>query len=50
MLLLRVIWAVVRVLFSKKADLAAGNRAVRQQLVVLRKAWIKAFRATDLTG
>jgi transposase InsO family protein len=37
MLRLRVIWAVVRALFSKKADLVAGNLALRQQLVVLRR-------------
>jgi hypothetical protein len=35
MLLLRVIWAVVRALFSKKADLVAENLALRQQLIVL---------------
>jgi hypothetical protein len=34
MLLLRVIWAVVRALFSKKADLVAENLALRQQLIV----------------
>ncbi len=37
MLLLRVIWAVVRALFSKKADLVAENLALRQQLIVLRR-------------
>ncbi len=37
MLLLRVIWAVGRALFSKKADLVAENLALRQQLVVLRR-------------
>ncbi len=37
MLLLRIIWAVVRALFSKKADLVAENLALRQQLVVLRR-------------
>jgi transposase InsO family protein len=37
MLLLRVIWAVVRALFSKKADLVAENLALRQQVVVLRR-------------
>ncbi len=37
MLFLRVIWAVVRALFSKKADLVAENLALRQQLIVLRR-------------
>ncbi len=37
MLFLRVIWAVVRVLISKKADLVAENLALRQQLIVLRR-------------
>ena len=37
MLLLRVIWTVVRALFSKKADLVAENLALRQQLIVLRR-------------
>ncbi len=37
MLFLRVIWAVVRALFSKKADLIAENLALRQQLIVLRR-------------
>ena len=37
MLLLRVIWAVVRSLFSKKAGLVAVNLALRQQLIVLRR-------------
>ncbi len=35
MLLLRVIWAVVRALFSKKANLVAENLALRHQLIVL---------------
>ena len=35
MLLLRVIWAVVRALLSKKADLVAENLALRHQLIVL---------------
>jgi len=35
MLFLRAIWAVVRALFSKKADLVAENLALRQQLIVL---------------
>ncbi len=37
MLFLRVIWAVVRALVSKKANLVAENLALRQQLVVLRR-------------
>jgi hypothetical protein len=37
MLFLRVIWAVVRALFSKKIDLIAENLALRQQLIVLRR-------------
>ena len=37
MLLLRITWAVVRALFSKKADLVAENLALRQQLVILRR-------------
>ncbi len=37
MLLLRIIWAVVRALFSQKADLVAENLALRQQLIVLRR-------------
>ena len=37
MLLLRIIWAAVRALFSKKADLVAENLALRQQLIVLRR-------------
>jgi hypothetical protein len=37
MLLLRIIWAVVWALFSKKADLVAENLALRQQLIVLRR-------------
>jgi hypothetical protein len=49
MLLLRIIWAVIRALVSKKADLVAENLALRQQLVVLRKGWIKLFRSIDLT-
>jgi transposase InsO family protein len=35
MLLFRVIWAVVRALVSKKADLVAENLALRHQLIVL---------------
>ena len=34
MLLLRLIWAVVRALFAKSADLVAENLALRQQLIV----------------
>ncbi len=37
MLLLRIIWTIVRALFSKKADLVAENLALRQQLIVLRR-------------
>ncbi len=37
MLLLGVIWAVVRALVSKKADLVAENLALRQQLIVLHR-------------
>ena len=37
MLLLRLIWAVVRALFTKKADLVAENLALRQQLIVLQR-------------
>ena len=37
MLVLRIIWAVVRALFSKKADLVAENLALSQQLIVLRR-------------
>jgi transposase InsO family protein len=37
MFLLRLIWAVVRVLFAKRADLVAENLALRQQLIVLRR-------------
>lgn len=32
--LLRLIWAFVHALFSKKADLVAENLALRQQLIV----------------
>ena len=46
--LLRVIWAVVRALVSKNANLVAENLAVRQQLIVLRKGCIKLFRPIDL--
>ncbi len=49
MLLLRITWAVVRTLVSKKADLVAENRALRHQLIVLRKGWIKLFHPIDLT-
>ncbi len=37
MLFLRIIWAFVRALFSKNADLVAENLALRQQLIVLRR-------------
>jgi hypothetical protein len=37
MFLLRLIWAVVRALFGKRADLVAENLALRQQLNVLRR-------------
>ncbi len=37
MFLLRLIWAVVRALFTKRADLVAENLALRQQLIVLHR-------------
>ena len=37
MFLLRLVWAVVHALFSKKADLVAENLALRQQLIVFRR-------------
>ena len=37
MFLLRVIWAIVRALVSKKADPAAENLALHQHLIVLRR-------------
>ena len=37
MFLLRLVWAVVHALFAKRADLAAENLALRQQLIVLRR-------------
>ncbi len=37
MLLLRLIWAVVHALFTKRADLVAENLALRQQLIVLHR-------------
>ena len=37
MFLLRLVWAVVRALFAKKADLVAENLALRQQLIVFRR-------------
>ncbi len=37
MFLLRLIWAVVRALFAKRADLVAENLALRQQLIVLHR-------------
>jgi transposase InsO family protein len=37
MFLLRLIWAVVRALFAKRADLVAENLALRQQLIVLQR-------------
>ncbi len=36
MFLLRLIWAVVRALFAKRADLVVENLALRQQLA---SAW-----------
>ncbi len=53
MLFLRVIWAVVQALFSKKADLIAENLALRQQLIVLRRkhaCWIGRREASDRAG
>ena len=35
MFLLRLIWVLVRALFTKRADLVAENLALRQQLIVL---------------
>lgn len=37
MFVLRLVWAVVRTLFAKKADLVAENLALRQQLIVFRR-------------
>ena len=37
MFLLRLIWAVVRALLAKRADLVAENLALRQQLIVLHR-------------
>ncbi len=37
MFLLRLIWAVVHALFTKRADLVAENLALRQQLIVLHR-------------
>jgi hypothetical protein len=37
MFLLRLIWAFVRALSAKKADLVAENLALRQQLIVLHR-------------
>ena len=37
MFLLRLIWAVVRALPAKRADLVAENLALRQQLIVLHR-------------
>jgi putative transposase len=37
MFLLRLVWAVVRALFTKRTDLVAENLALRQQLIVFRR-------------
>ena len=37
MFLLRLIWAVVRAVFAKRADLVAENLALRQQLIVFHR-------------
>jgi hypothetical protein len=37
MFLLRLVWAVVRALFARNADLVAENLALRQQLIVFRR-------------
>ena len=37
MFLQRLIWAVTRTLFARRADLVAENLALRQQLNVLRR-------------
>jgi transposase InsO family protein len=37
MFLLRLVWAAVRALFAKRADLVAENLALRQQLIVLHR-------------
>jgi hypothetical protein len=37
MFLLRLIWAVVHALFTKRADLVPENLALRQQLIVLHR-------------
>ncbi len=48
MFLLRLVWAVVRALFVRRADLVAGNLALRQQLIVLhRKAKRPRLRMKD---
>ncbi len=43
MFLLRLIWVLVRALFTKRADLVAENLALRQQLIVLHRKFESRF-------
>ena len=47
MFLMRLIWAVVRVPFAKRAALVAENLALRQQLIVLR-SYLRYYHASRM--
>ncbi len=48
--LLRLIWAVVRVLFAKRTDLVAENLALRQQLIVLHRRTKRRISSSECTS